>query len=418
MMKRLVILFSFTFTVLFINAQDIEGCTDPQANNYNSSATINNGSCTYNPTIYKPVHRFLLPEEVDETSGLIFFADGFWTLNDSGGESIIYKLDTLNGKVIQRIKLKGAHNIDWEELAQDDAFIYVGDIGNNSGNRDDLAIYIVNKSDIPKTGDTEVDAEKIMYSYIDFPGRVERKKDNNFDCEAMVASDNWLYLFSKNRGDNKSKLYRLPKIAGEYTAELLTTFNSSGLVTGADFNEDEQKLVLVGYTNNEWIPFLWVMFDFEGEDFFSGNKRRIDMLNMTATQTEAICYTHGKQGVLSSESNPLFIQTLFDFNTAQWTDSAASASTERGISDFDFVIAPNPVTKKKLKLYFKDLPLNNYQIAIYDSAERMVKTQEYKMKRYEDGVKVLINLQDLKSGIYFVRVNSEKGMIEKKFIKE
>ena len=417
-MKRLSIFLSLLLIVLALNAQDVNGCTDPQANNYDVSATVNDGSCTYNPTIYKPDFRFLLPDEVDETSGLIFFADGFWTNNDSGGEPIIYKLDTLNGEVIQRIILKGAQNIDWEELAQDDDFIYVGDIGNNSGNRDDLAIYVVDKSDIPETGDTEVDAEKIMYAYIDYPGRIERKKDNNFDCEAMIATDEWLYLFSKNRGDNQSKLYKLPKTAGEYTAELLTTFNSSGLVTGADFNEKENELILVGYTNNDWIPFLWVMFDFTDENFFSGNKRRIDMLNMTATQTEAICYTHGKQGVISSEGNPLFVQTLFDFTTAQWTDSAPSWLNESGVADFDFTIAPNPVTKKKLKLYFESLPANNYQIAVYDSMGRMMKTEKYKVKRHETGAKVSIKLQDLKSGIYFVRVASEKGMVEKKFIKE
>ena len=417
-MKRLIIFIFSLSIILAVNAQDIDGCTDPQANNYIASATVNDGSCTYNPTIYKPDFRYLLPDEVDETSGLIFFADGFWTNNDSGGEPIIYKLDTLNGEVIQRITLKGTNNIDWEELAQDDDFIYVGDIGNNSGNRDDLAIYIVDKADIPEIGDAEVDAEKIMYSYIDYPGSVERKRDNNFDCEAMIATDSWLYLFSKNRGDNQSKLYRLPKTAGEYTAELLTTFDSRGLVTGADYLEEEQELILVGYTNNEWIPFLWVMFDFEGEDFFSGNKRRIDMLNMTATQTEAICYTHGKKGVLSSENNPLFVQTMFDFTTAQWTNSMASSLSEFSTNGFDFTIAPNPITKKKLKLYFENLPVNNYQIAIYDSMGRMLKTEEYKMKRHEDGVRVSIKLQDLKSGIYFVRVSSEQGMVEKKFIKE
>jgi len=417
-MKRLIVLSFFTFTILFLNAQDIEGCTDPQANNYNTSATINDGSCTYNPTIYKPGFRYLLPDEVDETSGLIFFAGGFWTNNDSGGEPIIYKLDTLNGKVIQRITLKGSSNIDWEELAQDDDFIYVGDIGNNSGNRDDLAIYIVDKADIPESGDVEVDTEKIDYSYIDYPGRIARKKDNNFDCEAMIATDNWLYLFSKNRGDNQSKLYRLPKTTGEYTAALLTTFNSHGLVTGADFNKAENELILVGYTNNDWIPFLWVMFDFEGDNFFSGNKRRIDMLNMTATQTEAICYTHGKQGVLSSESNPLFVQTMFDFTSGQWTNEQASSVNESEMPGFDFVISPNPVSKKKVRLYFEHLPANNYVIAIYDSMGRMMTTEEYRIKRNETGSKLSIKVQDLQSGIYFVRVVSENGTIEKKFIKE
>jgi hypothetical protein len=417
-MKRFAVIILFVFSIVHVHAQDVPGCTDPQANNYNVSATINDGSCTYNPTIYKPDFRFILPDEVDETSGLIYFADGFWTNNDSGGEPVIYKLDTLSGEVIQRVRLSGIRNIDWEELAQDDDFIYVGDIGNNSGNRDDLAIYIVAKSSIPASGDVVVEAGKISYSYIDYPGRIERKKDNNFDCEAMLAMDEYLYLFSKNRGDNKSKLYRLPKTAGEYTAELLTTFDSKGLVTGADYNEKQNELILVGYTNNDWIPFLWIMFDFEGDDFLSGNKRRIDMLNMTVTQTEAICYTHGSRGVLSSESNPMFLQTMFDFTTGQWTGVEPSFVNTLESASFDFTISPNPVSGKKVKLHFKSIQANNYQIAIYDSMGRMLKTEKYKMKRHENGTKLSIKLPGLKSGIYFVRVSSEKGMTEKKFIRE
>ena len=36
-------------------------------------------------------------------------------------------------------------NTDWEEISQDKDFIYIGDIGNNSGNRDDLKIYRAGK---------------------------------------------------------------------------------------------------------------------------------------------------------------------------------------------------------------------------------------------------------------------------------
>lgn len=415
-MKNYFLLFISIVSMLHLSAQDIEGCTDPQANNYNPAATINDGSCTYNPSIYKPGFRFLLPNEVDETSGLIFYADGFWTHNDSGGEATIYKLDTVTGQVIQRITLAGINNRDWEDLAQDEEYIYVGDFGNNAGNTANLAIYILEKSAIPSSGDATISAEKIQYSYPDFPGKIDKRRDNNFDCEAMIATETSLYLFSKNRGDNKSKLYQLPKVAGNYIADLLMTFNSSGLVTGADLNPNNNELILVGYTNNDWIPFLWVMFDFEDEDFFSGNKRRIDMLNMTATQTEAICYTHGKTGILTSESNPLFVQSLFDFSTSKWTDSETSSIPEDQSTTFDFSISPNPIHKQKLKLIFGRLPEDYYQIVIYDSMGRMIQTEDYKVKRHENGSKMTIKIPGLKSGVYFVRVIGVKEMLEKKFI--
>jgi hypothetical protein len=406
-------------TVLgFTNAQQIEGCTDPQANNFNEQATVNDGSCTYNPTVYKPDFRFLLPAEVEETSGLIFWANGYWTHNDSGGQPTIYKLDTLSGEVIQRITLNGATNRDWEDIAQDDDFIYIGDHGNNSGNNKNLAIYIIKKSDIPASGDKTVDSEKIKFTYSDYPGRIEKKRDNNFDCEAMIATDEWIYLFSKNRGDNRTKQYKLPKTAGEYTAELIYTFNTAGLVTGADYNKAENELVFVGYTNGDWMPFLWVMFDFEGEDFFGGNKRRIDMATVTATQTEGICFSHGKHGVISSEDNPLFNTTMYSFTTSKWTDKQSSDVKEYSKDNLDFTIVPNPIKGNKLKLYFEYLPANHYDIAIYDSMGKMIKTEGHNFKQEEKTLRLKIKLASLKSGVYFVRVNSNDASLEKKFVKE
>lgn len=415
-MIKLILSILLLLSGQILNAQ--EGCTDIQANNYNEFAIINDGSCTYNPTIYKPEFRYLLPQEVDETSGLIYWKDGYWTHNDSGGQPIIYKLDTLSGEVIQRITLTGRQNIDWEDIAQDADHIYIGDHGNNSGNRDDLAIYVVAKADIPSSGDTDVDSEKIDFVYSDYPGKIEKKKNNNFDCEAMIATDQWIYLFSKNRGDNQSKLYRLPKTAGNFTAELITTFNTAGLITGADLNEVSNELILVGYTNNQWIPFLWVIFDFQEEEFFSGNKRRIDMPMVTATQTEGICYTHGKKGIISSENNPLFNHTMYNFTTFQWTDQQPSSVAELGAAGFDFMIMPNPIKKKKLTLYFDRLEANLYNIAIYDSMGHIMSTEKHNIKRMETGIKIKIKLQNIKSGVYFVRVSSEDGIVEKKFIKE
>jgi hypothetical protein len=417
-MKTTLSIFLLLIFTLNANAQNVYGCTDPQANNFNSDATINDGSCTYNPTIYKPDFRFFLHDEVEETSGLISWANGYWTHNDSGGEAVIYKLDTLSGDVVQRISLSDATNIDWEDIAQDDDYIYVGDFGNNSGNRDDLAIYIIRKSDIPDSLDAVVAAEKITFSYPDYPGTISKKKENNFDCEALIASGDNLYLFSKNRGDNKSKLYSLPKLQGDYTADLLQTFNSSGLVSGADLSENGKQLVLVGYTNHTWIPFIWLMFDFEGQDFFSGNKRRIDMLNLPATQTEGICFIKGEKGIISSESNPLFSPTVYDFSTTRWTGENASAMEETGLAAFSFKVYPNPLNKKKLTLLFTKLPADNYQVSIFDSMGIMMKMKKYKVDKKEDSYRIKMNLKHLKPGLYFVRVSGNAGTLEKKFIKE
>ncbi len=92
---------------------------------------------------------------------------------------------------------------------------------------------------------------------------------NNFDCESMIAGNDHLYLFSKNRGDQQSKLYSIPKEPGTYAAKLIDSFDSRGLITGAALDLETNMLALVGYTYKSWQPFIWLLYDFENEDFFS-----------------------------------------------------------------------------------------------------------------------------------------------------
>ena len=121
--------------------------------------------CDYNITLFNPPLRYLLPSELDETSGLAFFNGKLWTINDSGGLPALYAFDTISGEIVQRITVSNAQNIDWESLAMDADHIYIGDFGNNAGTRDDLVIYKVSLSDIPLTGNDYVTAEKIWFSW-------------------------------------------------------------------------------------------------------------------------------------------------------------------------------------------------------------------------------------------------------------
>ena len=419
-MDKILLIFLAFFLALNLSsrAQNVHGCTDPLANNHNPSATINDGSCTYNPTIYNPPFRYLLPDEVNETSGLVYFREGLWTINDSGNDPILFHLDTLTGNVLQEITISDAMNVDWEALAQDDLNIYIGDFGNNSGNRDDLGIYIVSKNDIPENGNGTVTSDFISFEYVDYPGSVIRRKENNFDCEAMIAIEDSLYLFSKNYGDSQTKLYRLPKDAGTYTAELLTSFNTAGLVTGADYNSESREVTLIGYTNNSWVPFMWLLFDYHDNRLFSGNKRRIDLLNIAATQTEAIAYTIGKTGAITSEGNLLFSETAYGFYTGTWTDASTTGIGTRQAGQFDFVLSPNPVDRNKLTVNIESLPAGDYQIELFDSAGKLMQIKEYQVRTERGSVKVKLKVGHLKAGLYFVRMRSVNTIVEKKFIKQ
>jgi hypothetical protein len=411
------ILAFFAFFVFKTAGSQVIGCTDPRANNYNPEATINDGSCEYNITLINPPLRYLLPSELDETSGLAFFNGKLWTINDSGGLPALYAFDTISGEIVQRITVSNAQNVDWEALAMDADYIYIGDFGNNAGTRDDLVVYKVSLSDIPNTGNNHVIAEKIWFSYSDYPGKEMKPKNHNYDCEAFIATDDSLYLFSKNRGDQRCKLYILPKIPGEYTAQLVSSFDSKGLITGADINIESKEITLVGYVNQTYIPFMWLLFDYDGNNYFDGNKRRIDMPNILASQTEAVCYTQGRNEVLTSEGNVFFSQSAYDFNSSVWTSSLPSGVGEEYSGVFDFTLSPNPINTGKLTIDITDLPIGLYQLEVYDSLGNKIMGNNITMRKKSGRTKIKLKVSSYNGGIYYIRMYSTNQVVEKKFIK-
>lgn len=395
------------------------GCTDQQANNYNPQATINDGSCSYNITLFTPPLKYVLPDEVDETSGLEFFNGGLWTHNDSGGEPVIYKIDTATGKIVQRIRISNATNVDWEDITDDSTYVYIGDFGNNSGNRKDLKIYKIKKADIPASGDSTVNASIINFYYPDQPKKkIEKRRYNNFDCEAIMAVDDSLYLFSKNWGNMKTRVYVLPKEPGNYAAALIDSFDVKGLITAADYNIKYKEVVLLGYTNQSWVPFTWLLFDFQGHHFFSGNKRRIDMPNIMTTQTEGFAYVDGKKAIISSEKTSLGAQSAYDFNTGKWTGNHVSVVIENGGDSFDFTISPNPVNKSKVKLNVSTIPDGEYQLKLFDSTGRLLQFKKYSIKRSKGSLFISLKTYKLTPGLYSISLIKGDKAVSKQFIKQ
>lgn len=319
--RLLILLLSFAFFMPQQSNAQVFGCTDPKAKNYNPDATLNDGSCIYPTTLSVPeVVVSALPEALNETSGLIYWNGGLWTHNDSGNLPEIYKIDTLSGQVLQILSIATAMNVDWEDIAQDETHIFIGDFGNNSGSRKDLKVYSIAKSQIPETGNTEIQPEIINFSYGDQSTFIPLNRNNDFDCESMISLGDSLYLFTKNWVNQKTRLYALPKVPGTYSIHPKDSLDADGLVTGADMSEGKE-IVLIGYKN--YRPFMWLLFDFEGDNFFGGNKRRIDFRGIRGTQTEGVAYTSDKNVFISSERTSINAAKLFKINTRQWTDSFA-----------------------------------------------------------------------------------------------
>ena len=199
-----------------------------------------------------------LPDQLKECSGLIELGDGFFLgLNDSGNAADLWLFNDNPKYPVKGIHVKGATNADWEELASDDEYLYIGDTGNNSGTRKDLTVYKVRRSGVFESG--EVTAEKIHFSYPD-QKKFSPSGKHNFDCEAMVCIGDSLYVFTKNRGNAKTDAYGFPKLPGTYKAKKLGSFDAEGLVTGAAFRtvDSQGQLALIGYTfvDQSYHPFI------------------------------------------------------------------------------------------------------------------------------------------------------------------
>jgi hypothetical protein len=274
------------------------GCTDPQASNYDPSAISNDGSCMYKPVSVSPATTVPLEDRFSGNSGLILWDGYLWTHNDDG-PSEIYGLDTTDGKLMATLSLGGGENMNWEEITQDREDIFVGAFGNNaSGNRTDLHILRVGKEAL-KAGDPAVDTIRFSYEdQVDLSPAAPNQTD--FDCEAFLVAGDSIYLFTKQWISAQTSLYRLPKTPGTHVAVKVTTYPVDGMITGATWLESDNLVVLCGY-NLLLQPFLYLLYDFEGTRFFSGNRRRVG-LSLPFHQVEGIATSDGLKYYVSNES--------------------------------------------------------------------------------------------------------------------
>lgn len=254
--------------------------------------------------------QYQLDKVINETSGLVKIGDGYWTNNDSGGEPAIYQFDPLSGDVIRTVRVNGVKNHDWEELTSDSTYIYIGDFGNNRGNRKNLAIYKVLISEV--LSKDEVEAELIQFSYPDQTAFYSGY-NHNHDSEGMITFGDSLYLFSKNWQDMRCKLYALPKDPGTYEAHMISEFDSRGTITAAALSDDQQEIYLLGYNPGVGFdPFVWTLRDWHGTDFLSGDRVRKNF--SVRRQMEAIIMSNDSTLYITSEDEDGGYPSLFSYS--------------------------------------------------------------------------------------------------------
>ncbi len=244
-----------------------------------------------------------LPNDLQESSGLAIESEQvFWSHNDSGGASTLTAFDSA-GVALRTLNIINAVNVDWEELAQDDAGnLYIGDIGNNTNERQDLTIYRIPAPTSILT-DT-VSAEIIQVSYTDQTAFPPAPASFDFDMEAMIWLNDSLYFFSKNRTDpfdGYTRMYGIPAVPGIQVAIVMDSFYTGPgpkelwWVTAADISPDASQLVLLSSDK------LWHFSCFTAPRFFEG---RVAQFNFPLTQKEAIAFRSDSSLLLTDESLP------------------------------------------------------------------------------------------------------------------
>ena len=253
-----------------------------------------------------------LPGQLQESSGLCFTDGSLWSFGDSGNPSSIYKIDSTTGAIIQTVTVTNYPNIDWESMAADSLYLYIGDMGNNDGNRTDLKILRIKKADlVSASAQVNVQADPIQFSYTDQLS-FSYNSNTNFDCEAMVAVADNLYVFTKDRGDLKTRCYRLPKDPGTYAVSPVSGFDVSGRITDAAYNKATGELALLGYMSQKDNSFIWFFNHYSGDHFFADSSCRVTIgRSSDEWQTEGLDYVSPTRLLLSCESTPAHAAALY-----------------------------------------------------------------------------------------------------------
>lgn len=189
-----------------------------------------------------------LPRELRETSGAALDPrdpDVFWSHGDSGAEPAVYAVSA-EGRLAGRVAVTGAGVRDWEDLAigpcPEGRCVYAGDIGSNTGRRNELVLY---RAPLPSPADTATRPAQAFRA---------RYPDEGRDAEALfVAADGGVYVINKGQRHTVD-LWRWPTPLRPGPVDLVRVRtlapeprDPSEAVTGAGASEDGKWVAVRTY---------------------------------------------------------------------------------------------------------------------------------------------------------------------------
>ena len=219
-------------------------------------------ACTAPQLPFARIAGLITSKELNEVSGLAASArheDVLWAINDGGNPARLHALGR-RGAIQARFEVKGAKNIDWEDMASftldGKHYLLVADTGDNGGKRKDFLLHVFEEPETLTDGTLEP-AWTIRARWPDGPR----------DCEAVAvdAAAGQVLLVSKKR--NPPDLFALPlarsrgvrearrigRLAGVPLASAELRRNDPRLarlfpqVTAADLSPDGSTLAVLTY---------------------------------------------------------------------------------------------------------------------------------------------------------------------------
>ena len=252
-----------------------------------------------------------LPNTLRESSGLCYTDGNLWTFNHGGNSNEIYKIDSSTGAILQTVKIENFPNNDWEDITADSSFIYIGDFGNNNGNRDDLKIIRIRKTDLKvQASIIKVSGEAINFSYADQKD-FSKSSRTDFDCQSVILIGHSLYIFTKDGIDFKTRCYKIPNQPGNYQVSPFSSFDTQGKVTAAAFNPVTKEIALLGYANKKLESFIWFLDGYHDDEFFGGKAVRITIGTEKDWQTEGLDYISSTRLFMSCETSKAQVASLY-----------------------------------------------------------------------------------------------------------
>ncbi len=256
---------------------------------------------------------------LDESSGIIksrLHQNTFWIHNDSGDEARIFAVtrtgDLISPAGVQNyrgIYVPGAQNVDWEDIASDDAgHLFLEDMGNNANKRKDLTIYKIKEPDPVKDTTATLVEKYVVY----FPDQTEfPPKKDNFDTEAMFWTGGKLYILTKHRADTFTRLFRLDSLKTDRPNGLtyLGTYNTGEKVTAADVTADGKQIAVLTYKS------VWLFTQTQSSSHWLDGEAR--MLPISAIQDEGVCFDTPDTLVITNEQRSIYRLPVADLKPVQ-----------------------------------------------------------------------------------------------------